>query len=198
MEVVSGDRSGALNKLVMAVSSGKCKNYNNSIADESQVVLRVAEIEATKATSKDEPNTTTADETSKDKKIVHLANDETVIKTPKNDISVPKAKSSGCTISFLDSNESVASATQRQSGFPISEYAQFWILLKRAFLTIIRDKQLTHLRLISHFIVGALIGMIYYDIGNEASQVMSNAGCLYFTTLFTMFTAMMPTILTCK
>lgn len=55
---------------------------------------------------------------------------------------------------------------------------------------------LTHMRLASHIIVGAIIGMIYYDVGNEASKVMSNAGCIFFTTLFTMFTAMMPTILT--
>lgn len=38
--------------------------------------------------------------------------------------------------------------------------------------------------------------MIYYDIGNNAHKIMSNAGCIFFTTLFTMFTAMMPTLLT--
>lgn len=73
---------------------------------------------------------------------------------------------------------------------------QFWILLKRTFVTIIRDQTLTQMRLVSHIVVGAIIGMIYYGIGNDASKIMSNAGCIFFTTLFTMFTAMMPTILT--
>lgn len=67
---------------------------------------------------------------------------------------------------------------------------QFWILLKRTFVTIIRDQTLTQMRLVSHIVVGAIIGMIYYGIGNDASKIMSNAGCIFFTTLFTMFTAM--------
>lgn len=43
---------------------------------------------------------------------------------------------------------------------------QFWILLKRTFVTIIRDQTLTQMRLVSHIVVGAIIGMIYYGIGN--------------------------------
>lgn len=60
------------------------------------------------------------------------------------------------------------------------------------------DKTLTRMRLVSHFIIGCLLGLIYYDIGFDAAKVMSNAGCLFFCTMFMMFTAMMPTILTCK
>lgn len=71
---------------------------------------------------------------------------------------------------------------------------QFWILLKRSFKTILRDQTLTQMRLVSHLSVGAIIGMIYYDIGNDASKVISNAGCIFFIILFTMFTAMMPTV----
>lgn len=80
--------------------------------------------------------------------------------------------------------------------FATSFCTQFWILLKRSFKTILRDQTLTQMRLVAHLSVGAIIGMIYYDIGNDASKVISNAGCIFFIILFTMFTAMMPTILT--
>ncbi|XP_017075740.1 ATP-binding cassette sub-family G member 4 isoform X2 [Drosophila eugracilis] len=101
----------------------------------------------------------------------------------------------GCMTSLLDSHESVVTLPNK-TGFPTSGWTQFWILLKRSFRTILRDKMLTHMRLFSHVIVGAIIGMIYYDVGNEASKIMSNAGCIFFVSLFTTFTAMMPTILT--
>lgn len=132
-------------------------------------------------------------------------NEDIVINIPNgDDVTKPDKKKTDtvngptCTTSLLDSNESVMITLPNKSGFPTSGLAQFWILLKRAFLTIMRDQQLTQMRLVSHIVVGAIIGMIYYDIGNDASKVMSNAGCIFFTTLFTMFTAMMPTILTCK
>lgn len=57
---------------------------------------------------------------------------------------------------------------------------------------------LTKLRFAAHLIVGIFIGILYYNVGNEASEILSNAGCLFFSAMFLLFTAMMPTILTCK
>lgn len=102
-----------------------------------------------------------------------------------------------CTTSLLDSSESFSKKPVK-AGFPTSGWKQFWVLLTRTFRSILRDPMLTHLRLCSHTIVGLLIGFLYYDIGTDAAKVMSNAGCIFFTVMFTMFTAMMPTILTCE
>lgn len=116
--------------------------------------------------------------------------------TPPSAQRLPQTSPATCTTSLLDSSENLPQTDK--TGFPTSGWQQFWILLKRTIFIILRDKMLTRMRLVSHFIIGILLGLIYYDIGNNAAKVMSNAGCLFFTVMFTMFTAMMPTILTCK
>lgn len=209
MEVASGEYGEAVHDLVMAVSTGKLPSnlvlvQENENGFQLQGISNVAKTISNDICKKSSPSklSTVARQSSADElSLMKLTTKgDTVINISNNDDGVVANKAlpnTTCTTSLLDSNESVITLPNK-GGFPTSGFRQFWILLKRAFLTIIRDKQLTQMRLVSHIVVGSIIGMIYYDIGNEASKVMSNAGCIFFTTLFTMFTAMMPTILTCK
>ncbi|KAJ8922837.1 hypothetical protein NQ315_007872 [Exocentrus adspersus] len=171
MEVASGEHGDYVQKLVIAVNAGQCskfglQDFNNKI----KIISNDNEKE-----NLEKPATL---------ETVGLPNGSA--KTP----TTPAT----CTTSLLDSSENLPHS--EKNGFPTTGFQQFMILLKRSMYIILMDKTLTRMRLVSHFIIGCLIGLIYYNIGNNAAKVMSNAGCLFFCLMFMMFTAMMPTILT--
>lgn len=210
MEVASGEYGEAVPTLVMAVNS--YKNANTVLLKENEIGIQLQGISSVSKkisndiskSKNDKPNkirTSTSVTQTKDELTYakHSNVDHTLINLSNNDdlSSQNKVSNEVCTTSLLDSHDSVVTLPNKHT-FPTSGWKQFWILLKRAFKTILRDKQLMHLRLLAHVIVGTIIGMIYYDIGNEGSKVLDNLGCTFFTMLFTMFTGMMPTILTCK
>uniref|UniRef100_A0A5K3EHP8 ABC2_membrane domain-containing protein n=4 Tax=Mesocestoides corti TaxID=53468 RepID=A0A5K3EHP8_MESCO len=80
--------------------------------------------------------------------------------------------------------------------FEVGLLHQTRILTKRTLLCIWRDKTLTRLRLLAHVVVGVLIGLLYFNAGNNGFQVINNAAFIFFSVLFIMFSSLMPTVMT--
>lgn len=57
---------------------------------------------------------------------------------------------------------------------------------------------LMNMRLSMHLLVGFLIGGLYYNIGDEASNVMDNFGLIFYSVVFLMFTSLLSMIVTCE
>jgi hypothetical protein len=59
--------------------------------------------------------------------------------------------------------------------------------------------QLTvQLRVITHLVVGLLLGAVYYDAGNDASKILSNISCIFFFLMFLIFANGMPSVISSK
>lgn len=54
------------------------------------------------------------------------------------------------------------------------------------------------MRLILHVCISILVGLLYWQIGDDANAIHNNAGMLFFSLIFILYAAMMPTFLTCQ
>jgi hypothetical protein len=62
-----------------------------------------------------------------------------------------------------------------------------------------RDTQiLTTMRFALHVCISILLGLVYWQIGDDANEIFNNSGMIFFSLIFILYVAMMPTFLTCK
>lgn len=73
--------------------------------------------------------------------------------------------------------------------YPTSICNQIYILLKRTFLILSRNRTLTYNRIGTHTGIGIFIGFLYWGIGEDASNMLNNFNFMFFTVMFLMLTA---------
>lgn len=119
MEVACGEHGECVHKLVMAVNNGKCNNYQ----------LHQGAIAAAQTVSNDIAKESPQEQKPEGAALIPNG----VAKPPAGTTAINMPVS--CTTSLLDSVESI----EQKVGFPTNGWVQFWILLKRTFLSQIRD-----------------------------------------------------------
>ncbi|KAE8742038.1 ABC-transporter, subfamily G member 08 [Frankliniella occidentalis] len=73
---------------------------------------------------------------------------------------------------------------------------QISVLLTRGYIKIKRDQTMTHMRLFVNVIVGLLLGILFWQAGDEGSRVLDNWNLLFTILIHHMMTTMMLTVLT--
>uniref|UniRef100_A0A182M564 ABC transporter domain-containing protein n=1 Tax=Anopheles culicifacies TaxID=139723 RepID=A0A182M564_9DIPT len=80
--------------------------------------------------------------------------------------------------------------------YQISQWKQFYVLLRRSLRVTSRDFFFAQLRVIAHILVGVLLGAVFYNSGQDGALVMVNGACLFFFQLFIFFGNSMPCVIT--
>ncbi|XP_012537977.2 ATP-binding cassette sub-family G member 4 [Monomorium pharaonis] len=75
-----------------------------------------------------------------------------------------------------------------------STWQQQKILFLRSLICIKRDNTLTKLRFAAHVVVALLLGIVFYNFGNDAEKADSNIACLFFFLLFLFFANSLPAV----
>lgn len=111
-------------------------------------------------------------------------------------------KGASCTVP-ANSNQSKSAfgrcSSKRSSnvyGTPF--YRQLSILLLRTFLILWRDKSLTFIRFGTNLATAFIIGFLYYNIGNDAGNVLNSFRYCFYSIMFIMYTAFSSILVKCK
>lgn len=79
-----------------------------------------------------------------------------------------------------------------------SNWEQFRILHKRMTIQMWRDSNYLKLRIYMHILLGLLIGLLFWNMGNDASKALYNFGFCFTIIIAFMYIPMMPILLECK
>lgn len=98
---------------------------------------------------------------------------------------------------LLEKNQKKKRKTFEKNPYPTSFFRQLFVLLKRRFIISYRDRSLTLNRIGTHVGIAMFIGVLYFGIGGEASNVLNNFNYLFFSIMFLMNTAYTSVSTTC-
>lgn len=140
MEVACGEHGECVHKLVCAVNNGKCNNYQHH-----QAALQAAQTVSNDIAKQSPPQQEHEAGVKAEmaslmpngvaKPVAGTGNATTNGSSNGNGNATVLNMPVSCTTSLLDSAESI----EQKVGFPTNGWIQFWILLKRTFLSQIRD-----------------------------------------------------------
>lgn len=86
----------------------------------------------------------------------------------------------------------------RNGMYATSFIRQWYLLTLRVMRCYSRDRTLTLMRPVLHFIVALMIGTLYYNIGDDASMIFNNFRYIFMTLIFLMYTAFCSMAVLCK
>ncbi|KAG5671645.1 hypothetical protein PVAND_001836 [Polypedilum vanderplanki] len=92
-------------------------------------------------------------------------------------------------IEIDDSDSLEAVAIYNSSTYSPSFLSKFNDLLVRNFIIMFRDKSLFKIRMFMHIMTGLLLGLLYYDIGNDAQNIIDNFRLIFVALSFLTYTA---------
>ncbi|KAK8764621.1 hypothetical protein V5799_032767 [Amblyomma americanum] len=95
---------------------------------------------------------------------------------------------------MIMSNELKAEANRRYT-FEVNQFHQFQVLLKRCWLTVLRNQVATSLRLLAYIAFGILMLMLFYDVGRKASMVTQNITMFFSLCCVCIFQTILPSVL---